>query len=50
MALPMMAHVLVSLAAGLGATALVALTTRAPTRTDSGARDNYVTAVRTHTK
>ncbi|MBF6170462.1 hypothetical protein [Nocardia blacklockiae] len=47
MALPVTAHVLVSLAAALGATALVALTSRAPTRTDSGARDNYVRALRT---
>ncbi|MBB5917120.1 hypothetical protein BJY24_006032 [Nocardia transvalensis] len=46
MSLPMTAHVLVSVTAAFGATALVALTTRSPARTDSGARDNYPAALR----
>ncbi|RDI50833.1 hypothetical protein [Nocardia mexicana] len=46
MTFSMTAHVLVPLAAAVGATALIALTSHSPTRTDSGAREHFAAAFR----
>ncbi|WP_280267084.1 hypothetical protein [Nocardia wallacei] len=46
MAFSMTAHVLVSLAAAAGAAALIALTSRSPARTDSGAREHFAATLR----